>query len=143
MAEKPEAPNKEPEAPNGLVVVLVEPNRPPLLVLVPKPVGNHEEEKFQKKHLTETDQAACLDPGVSLPNVVGLLAANALFCWEKSPPVLVPVPVFPKRLVEVPLAAPKPKPALVEDVAGWLKVLDPNRPPAGEEPKTPKKTTAR
>lgn len=69
--------------------------------------------------------------GFSLPNEVGLLAPKALFCWEKSPP-LVPVPVLPNRLVEVPVAAPKPKPVLVEEVAGWLKVLDPNRPPAGK-----------
>lgn len=58
------------------------------------------------------------------------LAPKALFCWEKSPPV-VPVPVLPNRLVEVPLAAPKPKPVLVEEVAGWLNVLDPKSPPEG------------
>lgn len=67
-----------------------------------------------------------------LPNVVGLLAPNALFCWEKSPP-LVPVPVLPNKPVEAPLVAPNPKPVLVEEVAGWLKVLDPNRPPRGRE----------
>lgn len=39
--------------------------------------------------------------------------------------------MFPNRLAEVPLAAPNPKPVLVEEVAGWLKVLDPNRPPGG------------
>lgn len=61
---------------------------------------------------------------------MGLLAPKALFGWEKSPPV-VPVPVLPNRLVEVPLAAPKPNPVLVEEVAGWLNVLDPNRPPVG------------
>lgn len=60
------------------------------------------------------------------------MAPKALFGCEKSPPV-VPVPVLPNRLVDVPLAAPKPKPVLVEDVAGWLNVLDPNRPPAGQE----------
>lgn len=62
---------------------------------------------------------------------MGLLAPKALFCWEKSPPLL-PDPVFPNKLVDVPLAAPKPKPVLVEEVAGWLNVLDPNRPPGGE-----------
>lgn len=46
---------------------------------------------------------------------------------------MVPVPVLPNRLVDVPPAAPNPKPVLVEDVAGWLNVLDPNRPPAGDE----------
>ena len=58
------------------------------------------------------------------------MVPKALLGWEKSPP-LVPVPVFPNRLVEVPVAPPKPKPVLVEEVAGWLKVLDPNRPPGG------------
>lgn len=57
-----------------------------------------------------------------------MLAPNALFGWEKSP-LLVPVGVLPNKLVEVPLFAPKPKPVLVEEVGGWLKVLDPNRPP--------------
>lgn len=42
MAEKPEPPNKELVPPKGLVVVLVEPNSPPLLVLVPKPEGHEE-----------------------------------------------------------------------------------------------------
>lgn len=46
---------------------------------------------------------------------------------------MVPVPVLPNRLVDVPPDAPNPKPVLVEDVAGWLNVLDPNRPPAGDE----------
>ena len=40
-----------------------------------------------------------------------------------------PVLVLPKRLVEVPPAAPNPKLLLVEDGTGWLKVLDPKRPP--------------
>lgn len=66
----------------------------------------------------------------SLPKELGLLAPKALFCWEKSP-LLVPVPVLPNRLVEVPLAAPKPKPVLVDEVAGWLNVLDPKSPPGG------------
>lgn len=57
------------------------------------------------------------------------MAPNALFCWEKSP-LLVPVPVLPNRPVEVPVAAPNPNPVLVEEVAGWLNVLAPNRPPA-------------
>lgn len=69
-----------------------------------------------------------LTSGFLLPKVAVLLAPNALFCWEKSP-LLVPVAAFPNRLVEVPLVAPKPKPVLVEEVGGWLKVLDPNRPP--------------
>ena len=56
------------------------------------------------------------------------MAPKALLCWEKSP-LLVPVEVLPNRLVEVALGAPKPKPVLVEEVAGWLNVLDPNRPP--------------
>lgn len=51
-----------------------------------------------------------------LPNVVGLLALNALFCWENKPPP--PVLVLPKRLFDVPLGAPNPNPALVEDVTG-------------------------
>lgn len=60
------------------------------------------------------------------------MAPKALFGCEKSPPV-VPVPVLPNRLVDVPLAAPKPKPVLVDDVAGWLNVLDPNKPPRGKK----------
>lgn len=44
---------------------------------------------------------------------------------------MVPAPVLPNRLVEVPLAAPKPKPVLVEEVAGWLNVLEPKSPPVG------------
>ncbi len=64
--------------------------------------------------------------------MVGLFAPKALLGWENSPPV-VPVPVLPNRLVDVPLAAPKPKPVLVEEVAGWLNVLDPNRPPVGNK----------
>lgn len=35
-AVKPEGPNREEVPPNGLEVVLVVPNNPPLLVLVPK-----------------------------------------------------------------------------------------------------------
>jgi len=57
-----------------------------------------------------------------------LLAPNALLGWEKSP-VAAAVLVLPNRLVEVPLAAPNPKPLLVADVTGWLKVADPKRPP--------------
>lgn len=63
-----------------------------------------------------------------------MVAPKALLGWEKSPP-LVPVAVFPNRLVDVPLVAPKPKPVLVEEVAGWLKVLEPNRPPEGNHRK--------
>lgn len=63
---------------------------------------------------------------------MGLLAPKALLGCEKSPPV-VPVPVLPNKLVDVPLAPPKPKPALVEEVAGWLNVLEPNKPPVGQE----------
>lgn len=44
------------------------------------------------------------------------------------------MPVLPNKLVEVPLGAPKPKPVLVEEEeAGWLKVLEPKRPPGGTE----------
>lgn len=39
-AENPEPPNREVVPPKGLEVVLVDPNRPPLLVLVPKPGGH-------------------------------------------------------------------------------------------------------
>lgn len=63
---------------------------------------------------------------------MGLFALKALFGCEKSPPV-VPVPVLPNRLVVVPLAAPKPKPVLVEEVAGWLNVLDPKSPPGSQQ----------
>lgn len=63
---------------------------------------------------------------------MGLFALNALFCCEKSPPV-VPVPELPNRLVDVPLAAPKPKPVLVDEVAGWLNVLDPKSPPVRQK----------
>lgn len=100
-AVNPDAPNREAVAapPNGLEAVLVDPNSPPLLVLVP-----------------------------NVPKEDGLLAPNALLGWEKSP-VAAPVLVLPNRLVEVPLAAPNPKPLLAEDVTGWLKVLDPKRPP--------------
>ena len=66
--------------------------------------------------------------GYSLPKAAGLLAPNALLGWEKSP-VAAPVLVLPNRLVVVPPAAPNPKPLVAEDVTGWLKVLDPNRPP--------------
>lgn len=38
--------------------------------------------------------------------------------------------VVPKRLFDVPVDVPNPKPVLVEEVAGWLKVVDPNNPPA-------------
>lgn len=47
--------------------------------------------------------------------------------------MVVPVPVLPKRLVDVPPDGPNPNPVLVDDVAGWLNVLDPNSPPAGYE----------
>lgn len=87
-AVKLDDPNKDPDVPpKGLDAVLVVPNNPPLLVLVPK-----------------------------LPKAAGLLAPNALFCWENSPPP--PVLVLPKRLFDVPLVAPNPKPLLVEDVTG-------------------------
>lgn len=46
---------------------------------------------------------------------------------------MAPVPVLPNRLVDVPPAAPKPKPVLVEEVAGWLNVLDPKSPPVRQE----------
>lgn len=51
-----------------------------------------------------------------LPKEAGLLAPNALPCWEKSPPP--PVLALPKRLFEVPLVAPNPNPLLVEEVTG-------------------------
>lgn len=38
--------------------------------------------------------------------------------------------VVPKRLLDVPVDVPNPKPVLVEEVAGWLNVVDPNNPPA-------------
>lgn len=38
--------------------------------------------------------------------------------------------VVPKRLFDVPVDVPNPKPVLVEEVAGWLNVVDPNNPPA-------------
>lgn len=63
----------------------------------------------------------------SLPNPAGLFCAKALFCDEKRLP---PVLVVPKRLFDVPVDVPKPKPVLVEEVAGWLKVVEPNSPPA-------------
>lgn len=59
---------------------------------------------------------------------MGLFALKALLGCEKRPPV-VPVPELPNRPVDVPLTAPKPKPVLVEEVAGWLNVLDPKSPP--------------
>lgn len=46
---------------------------------------------------------------------------------------MVPVPVLPNRLVDVPPDGPNPNPVLVDDVAGWLNVLDPNSPPAGNK----------
>lgn len=45
---------------------------------------------------------------------------------EKSPP---PVLVVPNRLFDVPVDVPNPKPVLVEEVAGWLNVVEPNNPP--------------
>lgn len=41
--------------------------------------------------------------------------------------------VVPKRLLEVPVDVPNPKPVLVEEVAGWLNVVEPNNPPVEEE----------
>lgn len=46
-----------------------------------------------------------------------MFAPKALLGWEKSP-LLAAVPVLPNRLLVVPLVAPKPKPVLVEEVAG-------------------------
>lgn len=73
----------------------------------------------------------------SLPNPTGLLCAKALFWDEKRPP---PVLAVPNKLVDVPVDVPNPKPVLVEDVAGWLNVLEPNSPPETrkQEPKIPK-----
>lgn len=61
-----------------------------------------------------------------------MFALKALFGCEKSPPV-VPVPELPNRLFDVPLVAPKPKPVLVDEVAGWLNVVDPKSPPVRQE----------
>lgn len=49
------------------------------------------------------------------PKPAGLLCAKALLCDEKRPP---PVLVVPNRLLDVPVEVPKPKPVLVEEVAG-------------------------
>lgn len=62
----------------------------------------------------------------SLPNPAGLFCAKALFWDEKRPP---PVLVVPNRLFDVPVDVPNPKPVLVEEVAGWLNVVEPNNPP--------------
>ena len=51
----------------------------------------------------------------SLPKPAGLLCAKALLWDEKRPP---PVLVVPNRLLDVPVEVPKPKPVLVEEVAG-------------------------
>lgn len=51
----------------------------------------------------------------SLPNPAGLFWAKALLWDEKRPP---PVLVVPNRLFDVPVEVPKPKPVLVEEVAG-------------------------
>lgn len=37
--------------------------------------------------------------------------------------------VVPNRLFDVPVDVPNPKPVLVEEVAGWLNVVEPNNPP--------------
>lgn len=76
---------------------------------------------------TESENRQRLD---SLPNPAGLFWAKALFWDEKRPP---PVLVVPKRLLEVPVDVPNPKPVLVEEVAGWLNVVEPNNPPEEEE----------
>lgn len=68
-----------------------------------------------------------------------MAAPKALLCWEKSPPP-PPVLVLPNRLVDVPLAVPNPKPLPVDDVTGWLNVLEPNRPPG--EGHTPPQTSS-
>jgi len=60
--------------------------------------------------------------------VVGFWAPKALLGWEKRPP-LAPAPVFPNKLVAVPVAAPNPKAVLVAVAAGWVNVLEPNSPP--------------
>lgn len=62
----------------------------------------------------------------SLPKPAGLFCAKALLWDEKSPP---PVLVVPNRLFDVPVDVPNPKPVLVEEVAGWLNVVEPNNPP--------------
>lgn len=70
----------------------------------------------------------------SLPNPTGLFCAKALFWDEKRPP---PVLAVPNKPLEVPVDVPNPKPVLVEDVAGWLKVLEPNNPPESTKHPTP------
>lgn len=62
----------------------------------------------------------------SLPKPAGLFCAKALLWDEKSPP---PVLVVPNRLLDVPVDVPNPKLVLVEEVAGWLNVVEPNNPP--------------
>lgn len=51
-AENPEPPNREVAPPKGLEAVLVAPNSPPLLVLVPKPEGH----KVKKTFIRSTKQ---------------------------------------------------------------------------------------
>lgn len=60
------------------------------------------------------------------PKPAGLFCAKALLWDEKSPP---PVLVVPNRLLDVPVDVPNPKLVLVEEVAGWLNVVEPNNPP--------------
>lgn len=48
-AEKPEPPKREFVPPNGFEAVFVEPNRPPLLVLVPKPGGHKTSQRNKSK----------------------------------------------------------------------------------------------
>lgn len=113
---KLDAPNKEPDVPpKGLDVVLVVPNNPPLLVLVPKAVKQFIELFHHYGQLGLSLNNKSNTENV-LPKAAGLLAANALVCWENRPPP--PVLVLPKRLFDVPLVAPKPNPVLVEDVTG-------------------------
>lgn len=62
----------------------------------------------------------------NVPKVDGFVCPKALFWDEKRPP---PVFVDPNKEFVVPVDVPKPKAELVEEVAGWLKVLVPKSPP--------------
>lgn len=80
--------------------------------------------------LPEQSKGAELGRRDSLPKPAGLFCAKALLWDEKSPP---PVLVVPNRLLDVPVDVPNPKLVLVEEVAGWLNVVEPNNPPGDRE----------
>lgn len=56
-AGNPEPPNREVVPPKGLEVVLVDPNSPPLLVLVPKPGGHDNNLSNQYDNYTQQHPA--------------------------------------------------------------------------------------